>query len=409
MNPKTIIPPQDAHFKKIVELRHQKNTLHFRVAQALFSSHQIDVGTVRLLRSLKKRAEMAEVHKILDLGCGYGPLGLTLKSLVPQREVHLVDRDALALTYTLQNAALNQLQAVSVYGSLGYDDVNGRDFDLILSNIPGKVGAEAITHMVLDAKAYLRPGGWVALVVVAPLAEWIAELLQQPYIEVLFQETRAGYAIFHYRFADSATDENTPVVNALAQGVYAREQLTVTFNDIPLTMHTARGLPEFDSLSYHSQLLLKTLFKLKPSSFQRLLALNPGQGYIPLAVWDTYAPSHIQLVSRDLLGLRYTAPNLIANGCSAANVNITHQVGLDTASTPDVDLITYPLRKDESVEIVIQVLCAAATHLQTNGTLLIVGSSTAITRLLKSLATVKQLRLLKRRKNKGQSLLILRK
>ena len=156
MNPKTIIPPQDAHFKKIVELRHQKNTLHFRVAQALFSSHQIDVGTVRLLRSLKKRAEMAEVHKVLDLGCGYGPLGLTLKSLVPQREVHLVDRDALALTYTLQNAALNQLQAVSVYGSLGYDDVNGRDFDLILSNIPGKVGAEAITHMVLDAKAYLR-------------------------------------------------------------------------------------------------------------------------------------------------------------------------------------------------------------------------------------------------------------
>lgn len=400
--------PTDLHFKKTVTFSHYRHTLNFHVAQALFSSHQVDIGTARLLRTLQQRQEMTDIHKVLDLGCGYGPLGLTLKALAPHLTVHLVDRDALALDYTVQNAALNQLGAVDVYGSLGYDDVRDHDFDLVISNIPGKAGETAIAHMVLDAQYVLRPGGYVALVIVAPLVALVTELLQQPTIEILFQETRTGHAIFHYRFAETVPDDFIPMQSALDRGVYDREELSIALAAAPLTMHTARGLPEFDSLSYQSRLLLKTLLKLDFAPIQHVLALNPGQGFIPLALWDTFRPQHFHLVSRDLLSLRYTAYNLLGNGCMENNIAMTHQVGLETVNAPTADLITYPLRRDESATVDAQTIAAAATHLHPAGTLLVVGGSTSVTRLLKPLAKYKHIRVVKRKKDKGQSLLILK-
>ena len=125
----------DVYIKKTLDFYHAGRSLKFNVSQDLFSSHQIDVGTARLLRSLVDAPPFA---KILDLGCGYGPLALTLKALYPESVVHAVDRDALAVDYTRQNAVLNGLAGVEVYGSLGYDDMLERDFDLIISNIPGK-------------------------------------------------------------------------------------------------------------------------------------------------------------------------------------------------------------------------------------------------------------------------------
>ena len=76
--------------------------------------------------------------KILDLGCGYGPIGLTLKALRPESAVHMTDPDALAVAYSRRNAEINRLDGVKIYGSLDYDSITERDFDLVISNIPGK-------------------------------------------------------------------------------------------------------------------------------------------------------------------------------------------------------------------------------------------------------------------------------
>ena len=124
----------DLYLKKVVEFRYARQTLHLRVSQDLFSSYDIDVGTQRLLRTLADLASVA-LPRALDLGCGYGPLGLAMRKLDAARKVHLVDRDALAVEFARQNAELNGLGDVSVYGSLGYDDVAGADFDLILAKL----------------------------------------------------------------------------------------------------------------------------------------------------------------------------------------------------------------------------------------------------------------------------------
>ena len=285
----------DVYFKKVIDFQYKKQQLHFRVSQDLFSSHQVDMGSARLLRSLA-HTEGRAFHKILDLGCGYGSLGLTLKKLDEARGVCMVDRDALAIEYSRQNAVLNQLSDVDIHGSLGYDDVQSRDFDLIISNIPGKAGEAAIRSFLLDAQRYLSPTGFVAIVAVMPLEPLIAGILESPYIHVVFREARAGHVVFHYQFSPEFSVESISEHN-----LYDREKIVISTGNIEFSMQTARGLPEFDQLNYHTELLIDGMQDLRGKSVKRALVFNPGQGHIPVALWKLFKPHQMGLVDRDLL------------------------------------------------------------------------------------------------------------
>ena len=81
---------EDIYFHKMINYRAFGHSLRFRSSQDLFSSHDIDTGTRFLLRSIVM-AGLGKSERILDLGCGYGPLGICLKKLNSGSEVHLVD------------------------------------------------------------------------------------------------------------------------------------------------------------------------------------------------------------------------------------------------------------------------------------------------------------------------------
>src|SRR5476651_706153 len=79
--------------------------LVFHSTWGLFSPKAIDEGTRLLLEYI----EISPNAHVLDLGCGYGPLGLTLAKLAPIGEVHLVDKDYVAIEFSSKNADLNHL------------------------------------------------------------------------------------------------------------------------------------------------------------------------------------------------------------------------------------------------------------------------------------------------------------
>ncbi len=394
----------DVHFKKLVSLAHGGAELELRVAQDLFSSHQVDVGTRRLLRSLPDPQERSS-SKVLDLGCGYGPLGLALKAEEPERRVHLVDRDALALEYARQNALLNDLSDLEVYGSLGYDGVQADDFDLIISNIPGKAGAAVIESLLRDAVHYLRPGGWVALVIVAPLTPLVDQVLVQPEFEVLVREERSGHAVFHYRFTQDAYQIPRPEATAFERGFYDRAEIRVEFEGLRFAMRTVWGLPEFDTLSYRTEMLLEAL-QAEEKRVQHALLFNPGQGHLPIALWKLARPGHLALVDRDLLALRASRRNLLENGVPLAALSLFHQPALDVGGGP-YDLIAGVLREEEGREALAFHLEELAAQLAEGGRLLLTGTSTPITRLEKEVRARKLLRVLDRSKQRGRSLLVL--
>ncbi len=396
---------EDVYYKKEILLKDHGHTLRFRVSQDLFSSYQIDIGTKFLLRTISTDTDTDAYRKILDLGCGYGPIGLTLKKLKNNRSVHMVDRDALAIEYSRQNAELNQLSGVEIYGSLGYDDVGVTDFDLIVSNIPGKAGEPVISHFLQDSIHYLRRGGLVAVVIVAPLEQTVADILDNtPNINVLFRKNRSGHAVFHYAFSG---EKSEPEQKAFERGVFHRDSITMSYRGVTYTMQTAIGLNEFDSLSFHTKLLMEGIYSLKNATFRRVLVFNPGQGHISVALCKLCKPENIILVDRDLLSLRYSKMNLLLNGCSAESIDLTHQAGIGVDILQPVDLIAGVLRETEGTRAINAVIRRISEQLTPGGTALLAGSSTAVTRVVNFLQSQNLLRLKTRQRRKGNSLLIL--
>jgi len=145
-------------------------SLVFHSTWGLFSPKAIDEGTHLLLEYI----EIATDATVLDLGSGYGPLGITLAKLAPAGQVHLVDKDFIAVEFSAKNAEVNRLTNVKSYLSNGFSAVpKAQKFDLIVSNVPAKIGTELLTIFLSDAHAHLNPGGRLYIVTVSGLKEYM--------------------------------------------------------------------------------------------------------------------------------------------------------------------------------------------------------------------------------------------
>jgi 16S rRNA (guanine1207-N2)-methyltransferase len=136
----------------------------------LFSPKTIDEGTALLLSQLKIRPDATA----LDLGCGYGPLGLAIAKLAPAGTVDMVDKDFVAVDYANRNSKLNGLSNTRAYLSNGFDQVPpDRKFDVIVSNIPAKIGGELLSIFLHDAFNRLNPGGQLYVVTISGLKDYM--------------------------------------------------------------------------------------------------------------------------------------------------------------------------------------------------------------------------------------------
>ncbi len=149
--------------------------LSFHTTWGLFSPKGIDEGSRLLLDHLEVKSD----DDTLDLGCGYGPLGLTLAKLAPEGTSVLVDKDFVAVEYSRKNAELNGIRNTEIFLSNGFDQIGDRRFDLIVSNLPAKTGKELYYLYFHDALARLNPGGSIYVVTISGLRKFIAKAFQE--------------------------------------------------------------------------------------------------------------------------------------------------------------------------------------------------------------------------------------
>lgn len=186
----------DVYFKKRIEYYCRGQPFSFDVAHTLFSSHQIDDGTDLFLRTI----ELSAPATILDMGCGCGVIGIVLARLQPEAQVYSIDRDLLAVRYTRHNAELNQITNLTAVGSVGLEHAPREPFDLIVANIPAKIGDDAIEReFVLDPYERLRPGGDYWFVVVSGLNHLIPGIGLRNQLKLKQVKKRSGHAVYHVR------------------------------------------------------------------------------------------------------------------------------------------------------------------------------------------------------------------
>jgi 16S rRNA (guanine1207-N2)-methyltransferase len=143
--------------------------LTFHSTWGLFSPRGIDGGT----RLLLDHAHVEETDDCLDLGCGYGPIGLTLARMAPRGRTCLVDKDFVAVDYSAKNARLNGITNCEAFLSNGFSAVGERRFHVVASNLPAKVGKELLYLYLYDAYEHLHPGGRLYVVTITGLRRFI--------------------------------------------------------------------------------------------------------------------------------------------------------------------------------------------------------------------------------------------
>ncbi|HEC29434.1 MAG TPA: methyltransferase domain-containing protein [Gammaproteobacteria bacterium] len=144
-------------------------TLTFHSTWGIFSPKAVDKGTVMLLDNL----EIDPDYHCLDLGCGYGPVGLTMARLAPNGETTLVDKDFMAVEYCRKNAAINGINNCDIKLSNGLQHIREKRFHCVASNMPAKVGSEMMTIMLNDIYEQLHPGGMFYVVTITGLRRYI--------------------------------------------------------------------------------------------------------------------------------------------------------------------------------------------------------------------------------------------
>ncbi|MEC7596492.1 MAG: methyltransferase [Pseudomonadota bacterium] len=151
-----------------VELLGSRFNLHTR--WGVFSPRSIDDGTLLLLKYIS--ADEDDV--CLDLGCGYGPIGLALARHCHKGQVHMVDKDFVAVELANYNAKINNINNAKAYLSDAFIQVPSEiKFNKIISNIPAKVGREQLSIILYDAFDALESGGTITVVTINGLKDFI--------------------------------------------------------------------------------------------------------------------------------------------------------------------------------------------------------------------------------------------
>lgn len=135
----------------------------FTTDAGVFSKKKIDTGS-EVLMATAERVQFPE-GDLLDVGCGYGPIGIYLADAFSERNIHMVDINERALDLAKLNAEENDVPNVTIYPSNVLDGVEKKDFAGILSNPPIRAGKDVVHSILETAYDHLMTDGLLLIVI----------------------------------------------------------------------------------------------------------------------------------------------------------------------------------------------------------------------------------------------------
>ncbi|WP_369901498.1 class I SAM-dependent methyltransferase [Bacillus manliponensis] len=184
--------PSSKSDRKKIEFTLKGHRFVFLSDYGVFSKSEVDFGSRVLIESFTS----PDIEgNLLDVGCGYGPIGLSLAKEYQERMIHMVDVNERALGLAKENAGNNGVSNVRIYQSNVYEQVEGQ-YAAILSNPPIRAGKQVVHEILEKAYDYLLPDGELWIVIQkkqgAPSA---MKKLEEVFSEVEVVEKKKGYYI----------------------------------------------------------------------------------------------------------------------------------------------------------------------------------------------------------------------
>lgn len=162
----------------------------FATVSGVFSKDKVDKGTLLLVESVR----VSKNDKVLDMGCGYGVIGIVLSKYVGKVSMTDINERAVELAGT--NAKLNKLTNVEVLHGNLYDSVKGSKFDKIICNPPIRAGKAVVNKIIEDALEHLNLGGSLYLVARTKQgAKSIAKRMKEVFGNQEYVKKSGGYRV----------------------------------------------------------------------------------------------------------------------------------------------------------------------------------------------------------------------
>lgn len=141
--------------ERILDLKIKDISLRLTTDRGVFSKTGLDEGSKLLIESLDFNND---IHRVIDMGCGYGPITLFIAKSYPHIEVFAYDINERAVELTKKNSLLNQLTNVNVYVSHLFEHVDF-NVDAVVTNPPIRAGKKVVFDLYEGAYHVLKPGG----------------------------------------------------------------------------------------------------------------------------------------------------------------------------------------------------------------------------------------------------------
>lgn len=155
-------PSADKNEKKI-EARLKGQQMTFTTDAGVFSRDRVDFGSQVMTEAIDER--VFSTQEVLDVGCGYGPVGLSLAKANPSLHIDMIDVNERALELAKKNAELNGVSNVSIFLSSIYEQVEKKTYGAVISNPPIRSGKQTVHKIITDAKEHLADNGVLIIVI----------------------------------------------------------------------------------------------------------------------------------------------------------------------------------------------------------------------------------------------------
>ncbi|MDO7908359.1 class I SAM-dependent methyltransferase [Paenibacillus sp. JX-17] len=153
--------PDTAHDRHALEVTLRGQKLRLTSDAGVFSKNGVDYGSKVLIEAM----ELPPAAAVLDVGCGYGPIGLTAARMVPGGHVTMIDINGRAVELAKENAERNAISNVTILQSDLFQEIEGQSFDVILTNPPIRAGKSTVHAIFEKSFEQLNEGGslWVVI------------------------------------------------------------------------------------------------------------------------------------------------------------------------------------------------------------------------------------------------------
>jgi len=164
----------------------------FLTTSGVFSRTRIDAGTRLLVESMV----LPKKGLVLDLGCGYGPVGIAAATFNPKLQVVMTDVNERAVWLAKENAKRNRVENVEVRQGFLYEPVENLRFEAVLSNPPVTAGMKTVLPLIAQAPQHLREEGTLQMVFRSKVSgKRLTEAMKKAFGNVEVVSRKGGYRV----------------------------------------------------------------------------------------------------------------------------------------------------------------------------------------------------------------------